>query len=74
MDWAQNGEIVTVVLADGRKVSASIQEINALMFPPVVKPVPSQAGSEEQSKAPRGEAEPEEIKKPVTTPRKRKTV
>jgi len=30
--WAQNGDIVSVVLADGRKVSASIQEINQLMF------------------------------------------
>lgn len=34
--WAQEGETVIVVLADGRKVSASIQDINALMFPPVV--------------------------------------
>ena len=31
-DWAQTGEIVTVILADGRKVSASISDINKLMF------------------------------------------
>jgi hypothetical protein len=30
--WAQAGEIITVILADGRKVSANIQEVNALMF------------------------------------------
>jgi len=30
--WHQEGEIVTVILADGRKVSANIQAINALMF------------------------------------------
>ena len=34
--WAQDGDKVTVILADGRKVSATIQEINTLMFPPVV--------------------------------------
>jgi len=32
LDWHQEGEILTVILADGRKFSASIQEINALMF------------------------------------------
>ena len=32
VSWSQNGEVVSVILADGRKVSASIQEINALMF------------------------------------------
>jgi hypothetical protein len=32
ISWAQNGDIVTVILADGRKVSASIQEINQIMF------------------------------------------
>jgi hypothetical protein len=30
--WAQNGDLVTVILADGRKVSANIQTINTLMF------------------------------------------
>ena len=30
--WAQNGEIITVILADGRKFSSSVQEINAIMF------------------------------------------
>jgi hypothetical protein len=38
--WAQDGETVTVILADGRKVSASIQAINALMFPPALTPAP----------------------------------
>lgn len=33
ISWRQDGEIVIVVLADGRKVSASIQDINAIMFP-----------------------------------------
>ena len=33
ISWRQDGEIVIVVLADGRKVSASIQQINAIMFP-----------------------------------------
>ncbi|MGD0752825.1 MAG: hypothetical protein ABSA23_15630 [Anaerolineales bacterium] len=32
ISWAQDGDIVHVVLADGRKVSASIQEINQIMF------------------------------------------
>jgi hypothetical protein len=32
--WKQEGETVFVILADGRKVSASIQAINALMFTP----------------------------------------
>lgn len=35
--WAQNGEIVVVILADGRKVSANVQAINALVFKPYVK-------------------------------------
>ena len=30
--WSQDGETVIVILADGRKVSASILEINQLMF------------------------------------------
>ena len=32
ISWAQNGDVVTVILADGRKVSATIQEINQIMF------------------------------------------
>jgi hypothetical protein len=32
ISWAQNDDFVTVILADGRKVAASIQEINLLMF------------------------------------------
>ena len=32
ISWAQNGEIVTVILADGRKVSASVLVINQIMF------------------------------------------
>ena len=36
ISWAQVGDQVIVILADGRKASASIQDINALMFPPVV--------------------------------------
>ena len=35
--WAQEGEILHVVLADGRKVSANIQAINELMFAQDVK-------------------------------------
>jgi hypothetical protein len=34
--WHQTGEIVVVILADGRKVSATVLAINALMFPPAV--------------------------------------
>jgi hypothetical protein len=30
--WAQNGDQVIVILADGRKISASIEKINELMF------------------------------------------
>jgi len=55
--WAQDGDKVTVILADGRKVSASIQEINALMF---ASDHPSKAGSAVQSKP-----------KPVSTPSKK---
>ncbi len=66
--WHQKGEIVTVILADGRKVSATIQQINALMFAPVPKSDQPAAGSEVQS-----QAKPEEIKKPVTVPAKRST-
>ena len=43
ISWAQDGEIVTVILADGRKVSASIQDVNKLMFDqkvPVQAPAP----------------------------------
>ena len=32
LSWHQEGEIVIVILADGRKVSASITKINELMF------------------------------------------
>ena len=39
ISWAQNGDTVTVILADGRKVSASIEAINALMFAPAPVPV-----------------------------------
>ena len=67
MDWHQEGEILTVIMADGRKVSASIPEITALMFEGVgangVRPDydhPSKVGSEEKSKA-----------KPVSTPSKK---
>jgi len=54
--WAQNGEIVVVILADGRKVSANVQAINALMFEqkvaePVAKP-PAQPVSKPTSKPP----------------------
>ena len=31
--WAQAGETVIVILADGRKMHATVQEINTLMFP-----------------------------------------
>ena len=49
LDWHQDGEIITVIMADGRKVKASIQDINKLMFDqnvgaghrPAQKPVPS---------------------------------
>ena len=40
ISWAQTGDLVIVVLADGRKVSASIQDINALMFTQDVASVP----------------------------------
>ena len=70
--WAQVGEIVIVILADGRKVSASIQDINKLMFvgvgdPPAHKPV----------QAPAPVIKPPEIHipassgKPTTTPARR---
>jgi hypothetical protein len=40
ISWAQVGDQVIVILADGRKASASIQDINALMFdlPPAAAP------------------------------------
>ena len=49
--WSQDGETVIVILADGRKVSASILEINALMFAQGVasSPKPLRAGPEVQS-------------------------
>jgi hypothetical protein len=51
LDWHQEGDRVTVILADGRKVSASILEINALMFAQGVasSPKPLRAGPEVQS-------------------------
>jgi hypothetical protein len=36
--WRQEGEIVHVVLADGRMFEASIQEINHLMFEQMIEP------------------------------------
>jgi hypothetical protein len=38
ISWAQVGDQVIVILADGRKASASIQDINALMFPQDLPP------------------------------------
>ncbi len=41
ISWAQTGDIVSVVLADGRKVKASIQEVNEILFkelPPAAAP------------------------------------
>jgi hypothetical protein len=44
IDWHQEGEIVTVILADGRKVSASILEINRIMFEQGVIDKPVETG------------------------------
>jgi hypothetical protein len=51
LDWHQEGDRVTVILADGRKVGAKIQEINELMFSQGVasSPKPLRAGPEVQS-------------------------
>jgi hypothetical protein len=35
ISWAQTGDVISVVLADGRKVSATVQDVNALLFKPV---------------------------------------
>jgi hypothetical protein len=32
LDWHQEGEILTVIMADGRKVSANIRDINVSLF------------------------------------------
>jgi len=61
MDWHQEGEILTVIMADGRKVSASIEAINLLMFSQGVgvdgvrsnaKPVQAPAPAKEQPEKP----------------------
>jgi hypothetical protein len=40
ISWAQDGGIITVIMADGRKVRATIQDINALMFQPTSEVAP----------------------------------
>jgi len=32
ISWAQTGDIITVVLADGRKVSSTVQAVNQILF------------------------------------------
>ena len=56
ISWAQVGDQVSVILADGRKVSASIQAVNELMFSQNLAQAPAPA-----------KVRPE---KPTTTPHK----
>ena len=32
ISWAQTGDIITVILADGRKVSSTVQAVNEILF------------------------------------------
>ena len=49
IDWHQEGEILTVVMADGRKVTANIRDVDALLFPPQAKPVEKSVEKPEKS-------------------------
>jgi len=68
LDWHQDGEIITVIMADGRKVKASIQDINKLMFDQNVYPshLPAQQSPPSASVVPIPKKKEVKPKKSVT--------
>jgi len=74
ISWAQNGEMITVILADGWKVSASIQAINTLMFKQGLNDLPSNFDNVEIPAQPPASPEPvpgSSRGKPVTKRKKK---
>ena len=71
--WAQVGETVVVILADGRKVSGSIVDINRLMFDQKAVVKDAKADLDQVEIPPLAAASPAApLTKSITTPRKRK--